>query len=178
MAASAPARSPSPATSDLMADSRYQKNEKEEEILGDIVNRYPNVVLLKQTAQLRAMMTIIRDAETSKEEFVFYADRLIRLIIEEALNELPFERKDVVTPLGATYHGVSFSSKICGVSIVRAGESMENGLRAVCRGCRIGKILIQRNEDTGMPETLGSLGGGVVKEGRKLLLLGVLLIHG
>ncbi|PFH34203.1 putative uracil phosphoribosyltransferase FUR1 [Besnoitia besnoiti] len=114
--------------------------------------RFPNVVLMKQTAQLRAMMTIIRDKETPKEEFVFYADRLIRLLIEEALNELPFEKKEIFTPLGAKYQGVSFSSKICGVSIVRAGESMESSLRAVCRGCRIGKILIQRNEDNALPE--------------------------
>ena len=49
---------------------------------------------------------------------------------------------------GSTYSGVQFSSKICGVSIVRAGESMENGLRQVCQKIRIGKILIQRKEDT------------------------------
>jgi uracil phosphoribosyltransferase len=31
---------------------------------------------------------------------------------------------------------------------MRAGESMEQGLRACCRGIRIGKILIQRSEET------------------------------
>jgi uracil phosphoribosyltransferase len=31
---------------------------------------------------------------------------------------------------------------------MRAGESMEQGLRACCRGIRIGKILIQRNEES------------------------------
>eukprot|EP00922_Rhytidocystis_sp_ex-Travisia-forbesii_P049618 GHVS01073837.1.p1 GENE.GHVS01073837.1~~GHVS01073837.1.p1 ORF type:complete len:198 (-),score=22.56 GHVS01073837.1:52-645(-) len=97
------------------------------------------------------MMTIIRDKNTQKEEFVFYADRVIRLIIEESLNELPFESRAVVTPMGVEYAGVGFSHKICGVSIVRAGESMECGLRAVCRGCRIGKILIQRDEETAEP---------------------------
>ena len=45
---------------------------------------------------------------------------------------------------GATYDGVGFEGKICGVSILRAGEAMEAGLREVCRSVRIGKILIQR----------------------------------
>lgn len=31
---------------------------------------------------------------------------------------------------------------------MRAGESMEQGLRDCCRSVRIGKILIQRDEDT------------------------------
>jgi len=38
------------------------------------------------------------------------------------------------------------------VSIIRAGESMENALRAVCRDIRIGKILIQRDETTALPK--------------------------
>ena len=45
---------------------------------------------------------------------------------------------------GAAYEGVGFEGKICGVSILRAGEAMEAGLREVCRSVRIGKILIQR----------------------------------
>ena len=68
---------------------------------------------------------------TNRDQFIFYADRLIRLLIEEGLNCLPFEEKTVTTPTGYDYHGVQFSSKLCGVSIVRAGESMEAGLRQV-----------------------------------------------
>lgn len=43
-------------------------------------------------------------------------------------------------------------SQITGVSILRAGETMEPALRAVCKDVRIGKILIQTNQDTGEPE--------------------------
>ncbi|XP_028848404.1 uridine-cytidine kinase-like 1a isoform X3 [Denticeps clupeoides] len=39
-----------------------------------------------------------------------------------------------------------------GVSILRAGETMEPALRAVCKDVRIGKILIQTNMDSGEPE--------------------------
>jgi uracil phosphoribosyltransferase len=44
-----------------------------------------------------------------------------------------------------------FQGKICGVSIMRAGEAMEQGLRDCCRSVRIGKILIQRDEETSKP---------------------------
>lgn len=42
--------------------------------------------------------------------------------------------------------------QITGVSILRAGETMEPALRAVCKDVRIGTILIQTNRYTGEPE--------------------------
>ncbi|KAI9515548.1 hypothetical protein NQZ68_025054, partial [Dissostichus eleginoides] len=44
------------------------------------------------------------------------------------------------------------SLQITGVSVLRAGETMEPALRAVCKDVRIGKILIQTNVDSGEPE--------------------------
>ncbi len=35
---------------------------------------------------------------------------------------------------------------------MRAGEAMEQGLRDCCRSVRIGKILIQRDEETAQPK--------------------------
>lgn len=34
---------------------------------------------------------------------------------------------------GLEYQGVGFEGKICGISIMRAGEAMEAGLRECCR---------------------------------------------
>lgn len=48
--------------------------------------------------------------------------------------------------------GAEFAANLCGVSIIRAGESMEAGLRQVCQNIRIGKILIQRDEETAEPK--------------------------
>lgn len=45
-----------------------------------------------------------------------------------------------------------FFFQLCGVSILRAGETMEPALESVCKDIRIGKILIQTNEDTSEPE--------------------------
>jgi len=38
------------------------------------------------------------------------------------------------------------------VSILRAGETMEQAVCDVCKDIRIGKILIQTNRSTGEPE--------------------------
>lgn len=112
----------------------------------------PNAARLPQTAQLDALLTIIRDASTTRSDFIFYSDRIIRLLVEEGLNHLPTVPKTVMTPTGFSYSGVDFQGRICGVSILRAGEAMEAGLRECCRSVRIGKILIQRDEETAKPK--------------------------
>ncbi|MDX2678646.1 uracil phosphoribosyltransferase [Streptomyces soliscabiei] len=110
-----------------------------------------NVHLLPQTDQLRALHTVVRDGSARREDFVFHAGRIIRLLTEAALDLLPFEPYDVTTPVGSTYRGLRFTRKLCGVPIIRAGESMEAELRAVVPGIRIGKILIQRDKTTKQP---------------------------
>src|SRR5690242_21760776 len=89
------------------------------------------VHLLPQTDRLRALHTIIRDREVEREIFVRIAGRVIRQLVEAGLELLPFEPHDVQTPVGRTYHGLRTGPKICGVSIARAGESMEGELRAM-----------------------------------------------
>jgi uracil phosphoribosyltransferase len=58
----------------------------------------PSVFTLPPTAQLEALYTIIRDKETSRGDFLFYSDRIIRLLVEEGLNHLPVVSKVVETP--------------------------------------------------------------------------------
>ncbi|KAG5936276.1 Uracil phosphoribosyltransferase, synthesizes UMP from uracil [Claviceps monticola] len=113
---------------------------------------FDNIHVLPQSPQLIALLSIIRNQHTERADFIFYSNRIIRLLVEEGLNHLPTVEHDVTTPLGRTYNGLMFQGKICGVSIMRAGEAMEQGLRDCCRSVRIGKILIQRDEDTAQPK--------------------------
>ncbi|CAL8250361.1 unnamed protein product [Arctogadus glacialis] len=109
--------------------------------------------VLESTPQVRGLHTIIRDKETSRDEFIFYSKRLMRLLIEHALTFLPSQPCTIQTPQGQAYEGRRYKGKgITGVSILRAGETMEPALRAVCKDVRIGKILIQTNLDSGEPE--------------------------
>ncbi|KAK0635475.1 uracil phosphoribosyltransferase-like protein [Bombardia bombarda] len=113
---------------------------------------FETVTILPQTPQLIALLTMIRDVNTDRGDFIFYSNRIIRLLVEEGLNHLPTVEHTVTTPVGRPYDGLSFQGKICGVSIMRAGEAMEQGLRDCCRSVRIGKILIQRDEETAQPK--------------------------
>ena len=124
----------------------------------DLRRIFPNLHVMHANFQTRSMHTIIRDATTHKHDFVFYADRLIRLVVETALGYLPFSEKCIITPTGAQYVGVDFAEYICGVSIIRSGEAMENALRACCKGVRIGKILIHRNTPAEGSEGDGNAG--------------------
>uniref|UniRef100_UPI00398E8EC4 uridine-cytidine kinase-like 1 isoform X5 n=1 Tax=Pristiophorus japonicus TaxID=55135 RepID=UPI00398E8EC4 len=109
--------------------------------------------VLKSTPQVQGMHTFIRNKDTSRDEFIFYSKRLMRLLIEHALSLLPFRTCTVQTLQGEDYEGRRFDgTRITGVSILRAGETMEPALRAVCKDVRVGKILIQTNHITGEPE--------------------------
>lgn len=113
--------------------------------------QYLQVTVLNMTPQLRTLMTIIRNKETKRNDFIFYADRINRLLIEEGLNFLPTREKLVETRTGKQYVGTEFVGKICAVPIIRAGLSMENSIREVAKKIRIGHILIQRDEETVKP---------------------------
>jgi len=109
--------------------------------------------VLPSTPQIKGLHTYIRNRQTARDEFIFYSKRLIRLVIEYSLSLLPYETVSVCTPQGLQYEGRRcLVKKICGVSILRAGETMEQALSDVCKDIRIGKILIQTNWDTGEPE--------------------------
>ena len=180
-----------------------------------VPSAFPVPQVIPSNFQTRGMHTIIRDRTTATPDFVFYADRLLRLVspvcgtfckplapvapplavhlfacsrivgglmpqclghqfwppvicptdwwppraaaahrprpavssrqvVEAGLGYLPFTERTVVTPTGHQYVGVDFAKKLCGVSIIRSGESMENALRACCKGIKIGKILVHR----------------------------------
>ena len=41
---------------------------------------------------------MIRDQKTARGDFIFYSNRIIRLLVEEGLNHLPVLPKTVTTP--------------------------------------------------------------------------------
>ncbi|KAI9770566.1 MAG: Uridine kinase [Geoglossum simile] len=64
---------------------KSEKHRAELQKLGREVSEEPlssNVLLLNQTPQLLGMSTIIQDEGTSREDFVFYFDRLATLLVE------------------------------------------------------------------------------------------------
>lgn len=115
---------------------------------------YPNLTVISDIfpRQVRGLLTIIRDRETDRRKFIFYADRLIRLLVEQALEFLPVSDHEVTTPLDVPYLGVKFEGHIFAVPIIRAGISMERAVRDVCDKIRIAHVLVQRDEATAKPQ--------------------------
>uniref|UniRef100_A0A8R1DE98 Phosphoribosyltransferase domain-containing protein n=1 Tax=Caenorhabditis japonica TaxID=281687 RepID=A0A8R1DE98_CAEJA len=118
------------------------EEESVKQLITDLKDKGTNFVLLKKTPQIIELQTILKDRTTSHSDFVFTADRLMRLVIEEGLNHLPYSEHSVITPTGFKYDGIQFNRGNCGVSLCRSGEAMEIALRQCCRSVRIGKILI------------------------------------
>lgn len=111
-----------------------------------------NLHVIRQTPLIKMLHTIIRDATTERDSFVFHAERLSRLVLEYSLSLLPFSPCEVTSSSGNVFNGNFLNTKVCGVSIMRAGLTMEGPLRCVCKDVALGKILIQTNDLTGEPE--------------------------
>lgn len=88
------------------------------------------------------------DKSTISKDFVLYAKRSMRILIEDALAEFPTTEVSISTPCAPHVRGVQPLSPdcICAVSIVRSGDALLEIARAIEPGLRVGKILIQRNE--------------------------------
>lgn len=123
-----------------------------QQLSNKFLHHHPAPTLLPQTKALRAMHAAIRDRYASQSTFVHYSRRIMRLLIEQALDLLPYEDVTSETPAGAIYHGCKLRHQVCGVSVLRAGDSMEAELRDVYPDAPIGKILIQRDKETLQPE--------------------------
>ena len=61
---------------------------------------------------VQGILTILRDSKTSREDFIFFADRLATLLMEKATEHLPFVSKNVVTPIGVTAAGTELTAKV------------------------------------------------------------------
>jgi uracil phosphoribosyltransferase len=92
-----------------------------------------NVHIMKVNNQLRELHTVLRDRTTCRSDFKFYADRLIRLTVEAALDQLPYIPQKVITPTGHCFEGLRHEKGTLCVSLMRSGEAMEKGIRECCR---------------------------------------------
>jgi uridine kinase len=131
------------------------QHQRELQRLGQIAEENPlspNAIVLEQTTQIRGMHTLLMDPNTSKEDYIFYFDRMVALLIAKAIDFLPFTPSQVVTPQGHLYMGLKKTADISAVVILRGGSAFETGLRRTIPDCRTGRILIQTNYRTGEPE--------------------------
>jgi len=131
-----------------------------------IFENYRNgtIIVLPQTPQLKCIYTILRDASTSRSDFIFFADRLATLVIEKAMEQLPFRPHMVVTPVDVEAEGkILATDSLCGISI-RSGGPLEHGLTRVIRDVALGSFIIQTDPESGEPLLLYSSLPRIIRE--------------
>ncbi|KAK0744203.1 uridine kinase family-domain-containing protein [Schizothecium vesticola] len=136
----------------LEKSSRHRAALTELEIAAESEPLSDRVVILPQTSQLHGMNTIIRNIDTDSEDFIFYFDRFATLLVEQALNNIPFAPVQITTPQGYQYAGLRARGQVSAVILLRGGAALEAGLRRVIPDCQTGRVLIQSNVRTGEPE--------------------------
>jgi uridine kinase len=112
----------------------------------------PNALIMDQTSQIKGIHTLLLNQKTSSEDYMFYFDRMAALLVDKAVDLLPFTPKQVTTPQGYQYMGLNKSAEVSAVVVLRGGSAFETGLRRTIPDCRTGRILIQTNYRTGEPE--------------------------
>jgi len=106
-----------------------------------------NVCVLKSKA-CEVLMMKLRDKTTGCKDFNFYADRIMRILAEEALARLPsIHPGKVETPCGVSHGPIEDNTNVCVVSIPRSGDILQEAVRQIRPGIGIGKIFIQRDEN-------------------------------
>lgn len=112
------------------------------------------VVVGERSRAIRRLMSVVRAAGTDQKAFVVASDRVMRLLTEEALAELPHEDVTVTTPCGP-YDGCvlktdskkrSGEAALTAVSIVRSGNVLLEAVRDVVPDVGVGHVLVQRDE--------------------------------
>ncbi|KAI4257606.1 MAG: hypothetical protein LQ352_001590 [Teloschistes flavicans] len=139
----------------LLLVKKSRKHQEDLKRLGQQVEDEPlssNVLLLKSTTQIVGMTTILLNPLTDDVDFNFYFDRMTTLLVERALDNLPFSARTVQTPQGSKYHGLELQGETSAVVLLRGGSCLETGLKRVIPDCKIGRLLVQSNYRTGEPE--------------------------
>lgn len=111
-----------------------------------------NVIVLEEKPQIVGINSLILTPSTDREDFIFYFDRIVALLVERAAACVGYEPHQIMTPLNAVYMGLRPKGDISAVVILRGGSALETGLKRVIPDCNTGRILIQTNARTGEPE--------------------------
>ncbi|KAJ6531826.1 armadillo beta-catenin plakoglobin [Mycena capillaripes] len=111
-----------------------------------------NLTILPQTRQLQGIFTLLRSKTSSRQDFIFFVDRLSTLLMEYALQFLPYATRTVTTPVEVAFSGKVMNAKyVCGVSILRSGGTLERGFRRVLNDVPMGSLLVPSNTTDGEP---------------------------
>lgn len=138
-----------------------------------------NLKLLEKTNQTHGIYTILLNKRTSRDDFIFYFDRIATSLINRALEFTKFETVEITTPLDVTFKTQAASDTVIAVNIIRSGDCFMHSLRKTLPEIAIGKLLIQSDSTTGEPQLHSeSLPSNIGENNTRVLLLDAQIISG
>lgn len=60
----------------------------------------------------QGIYTILRDESATRQDFIFFVDRLATFLMEKAMEQLPYRPKTITTPVDATTTGKELDAKV------------------------------------------------------------------
>jgi uracil phosphoribosyltransferase len=96
-------------------------------------------------------ISILRDVNTSSNQFRALVEEITMLMCYESMRDLPLEEVDIETPMQKTKTNVIAGVKLAVIPILRAGLGMVNGVLNLVPSARVGHIGMYRDEETLIP---------------------------
>lgn len=93
-------------------------------------------------------LTLLRNKDTSTDNFRRLVRELAAMLIYEATKDLPTEEINIQTPVAPCKAKVIAGKKLCLISILRAGNGMIDGIIDLLPGARVGHIGLYRDPKT------------------------------
>ena len=96
-------------------------------------------------------LTILRDRRTAIREFRESSRIISRLLVAEAVADLPLDPVEITTPMEVGFAGGRLGKPTVLVAVLRAGVGMLDGALDLLSDSSIGYIGLQRDEETVRP---------------------------
>lgn len=115
--------------------------------------KLPSTVrVVPKSKQLHAFLTTMCNVKTPQEEFAFAADATMAILFEYMLSVIPHKTAEITLASGIDVPTQAPTKRIVGVTVLRAGLTMEAALGRCVQAVALGRLLIQTNAATGEPE--------------------------
>ncbi|KAH3685755.1 hypothetical protein WICPIJ_003274 [Wickerhamomyces pijperi] len=145
----------------------------------DPKNHPDQLVVLPESNQSKGIYTILLNKHSSRDDFIFYFDRIATTLVNKALESHEFKPVTIETPLNVQFRTVEPQDTPIAVSIIRSGDCFMHSLRKTLPEIAVGKLLIQSDSLTGEPQLhTESLPLSISAKNTKVLLLDAQIISG
>ncbi|SCW00354.1 LAFE_0C02344g1_1 [Lachancea fermentati] len=114
-----------------------------------------NIHELEPTNQVLSLRTMLLDKYLTRDDFVFYFDRIATILVSRALDDITCRKgSQIITPSNIVIDSptvVEFD-KVTAINIVRSGDCFMKSLKKTIPSIAVGKLLIQSDSHTGEPQ--------------------------